>query len=537
MGTHLPSQAKEACQANGTTETLSLVQWLSGGTLFGARAEQVSVVETHISWVFLTETRAYKLKKPVRYDFLDFTTLEARRRACEDEVQLNRRLATSVYLGVVAVTQNPDGCFELGGTGEPVDWLVMMRRLREFDALDSRIRSATVSADEVERVVALLGNFYRDAQRISLTPELYSERLEKHVRANHAQLLDSQAELVRTHIQRAHAAQLQVLQLRPELLAARVAGHWILDGHGDLRPEHVFLEDPPQIIDCIEFDPEYRQLDVADELSFLAMECERVAAYELGDRIMRDCLEMLGDRPPPAMIAFYKSYRACVRAKVKMLRTNQLAGPARDAKLIQARDYLRLADGYASRFRPLLIVIGGLMGTGKSTLARELGGLFAAELLQTDALRREVQGPSEHPANYGEGPYRTENRAAMYNELFRRAAHLLSEGLSVVLDGTFLAGSLIYRAYELAQQHRATFLHVRCICPREVSVHRIANRRRRDLDPSEARPEFYDQQKQEQESPPANVSVQEVDSQQPLQQQAAAVQSTLAGLLRLSSEN
>ena len=172
------------------------------------------------------------------------------------------------------------------------------------------------------------------------------------------------------------------------------------------------------------------------------------------------------------------------------------------------------------------------MGTGKSTLAAELSRTLAIDLLRTDVVRQELQGPSKHPANYAEGLYSTAGRTAVYNELFERAAILLRDGLSVILDGTFLAASLIERSAELAQNYGATFLYVRCTCTREVSLQRISDRDQKGLDPSEARTELYDLQKEEQEAPPASISVREVDTQQPLPHQAAMVQSTLAELLR-----
>jgi len=531
--THNP--AWELQESPDWARSRRLVDWLRSGSAFGVSADQVDVVETHISWVFLTESRAYKLKKPIRYDFLDFTTPELRRTACEEEVRLNRRLASSVYLGVEAVIRDANGQFQFSVAGEPIDFLVIMRRLRSSDALSDRIRSANLLEDELDRVVDLLVDFYRNAERPTISAESYCQRLEKHVRANHAQLLRLRDEIAHGHVQRAHAAQLQMLQLRPELLIDRVAGKWILEGHGDLRPEHIFLEISPQIIDCIEFDKEYRQVDVADELSFLAMECDHLEAGDVGAHILQRCQQLLGDRPPPELSAFYKSYRACVRAKVLVLRADQTSGSLQDAELTQARDYLRLAATYADRFPPLLIVVGGLMGTGKSTLAAELSRSLAAEWLRTDALRQELQGRSDHPAHYGEGPYHLDNRMAIYNEMHGRADRLLSQGLSVVMDGTFLAASMVQRASQIAQQHRAIFLHVRCSCSREVSLQRIADRLQ-GKDPSEARPELYNRQKQEQESPPVSVSFRAVDTERPLQQQVAAVRSTLAELLRGHSE-
>jgi hypothetical protein len=164
----------------------------------------------------------------------------------------------------------------------------------------------------------------------------------------------------------------------PELFQERVTRRWIVDGHGDLRPEHIFLGPPPQIIDCLEFSEEYRHLDVADEMSFLAMECERLGASSLGQELLDRCQNELSDGWPQEMIDFYKSYRACVRAKVTALRSTQLNGVAKTHAQSESIEYLDLAERYAITTRTLLILVGGLMGTGKSTLATALGDLLGS---------------------------------------------------------------------------------------------------------------------------------------------------------------
>ncbi|HVU87971.1 MAG TPA: hypothetical protein VHD36_11670, partial [Pirellulales bacterium] len=332
---------------------------------------KVEVIETHISCVFLTEMVVYKLKKPVRFEFVDFSTAEARRHACEEEVRLNRRLARDTYLGVVPIMRDATGRLALGGDGEAVDWVVAMRRLPAERMLDMRMRDGSVTESDVTDLAQVLGDFYAAAPAMAVDPEDYREELEAHVRANCADLSAATKNDELTRVRRSHAAQLQFLALHAPALNARVRSGRVIDGHGDLRPEHVCLTEPPVVFDCLEFDARLRRLDVADELSFFVMECDRLGAGRIGRQVRAACLVRCGDAPPAQLLHFYQAYRACVRAKVAALRAKQLSGDARTEARREMADYLRLADEYGRDFsRPLLVVVSGLMGSGKSTLAR-----------------------------------------------------------------------------------------------------------------------------------------------------------------------
>ena len=221
--------------------------------------------------------------------------------------------------------------------------------------------------------------------------------------------------------------------LRPQLFDARVKAGRIVDGHGDLLPEHIYLlprggsdhrtaaDDgiEPVMIDCIEFNAEFRRVDVADELEFLATECDFEGAEALGRRIFEQTLAVLGDEPPAELMAFYCSYRACVRAKVAALRAAQLEGEPRAEDLAEARRHLQWAERYDQQLPPpVLMVMSGLMGSGKSTLGRELAAQLGAEILATDEMRFELFGRSREPAAYGAGHYRPEDRRRVYDEMF-----------------------------------------------------------------------------------------------------------------------
>ena len=305
------------------------------------RPAAVDVIETHFSWVFLTEQRVYKLKKPVRYHGLDFTTLAARRHNCAQEVTLNRRLAPTVYLGVSALTLTDTDRVEFDGPGTVLDWLVVMRRLPAQAMLDAAIRADAVDLAAVDRIAALLAAFYREnAAPAPLAPEAYRQRLAATLAENRA-VLSAADGLDQPLVAALSDWQEEFLQSRSALLDER-AGR-LVDAHGDLRPEHICLAPEPAIIDCLEFDAELRRLDPLDELAYLALECERLGAADVGQRILAQYQTATGNRCPTELIDFYGAFRACVRAKIAIWHLADCAPGEREHWRQRARDYLGLA--------------------------------------------------------------------------------------------------------------------------------------------------------------------------------------------------
>ena len=492
---------------------------------------EVQVIETHISWVFVTEHFAYKLKKAVRFDFLDFSTPTARHRACEEEVRLNRRLAPGVYLGVLPITIDSSGKLRLGSHGTAIDWVVKMRRLPVDDCLDRLIRNHRLVERQVDEVANLLARFYWQTVPLMVRSDEYRREIERHVRANRQELLAEEHHLSAAMVKRVHAAQLRFLKLQPQMLESRVCDGRIVEGHGDLRPEHVCFTPEPVIFDCIEFNAEFRRLDVADELCFLAMECDYLGAPWIGRRILDVYFRANDDQPPDRLLAFYKAYRACVRAKVAALRAHQLHAQGRASSLEAAAEYLRLADRYVGELGPpVVLIVRGLMGTGKSTLATTLAETFGTELLSTDHIRRELFGTPAEPQAYGAGRYRPESRQKVYQEMFRRTAQMLDEGLSVVLDGTFLSADLRTEIAALARRRGARPLVVECRCPAETARQRIAQRADEMKTLSDARPELFDLQRRKEEPNPPGLSVVEVDTTEAVGLQLDTVTNALDGV-------
>jgi aminoglycoside phosphotransferase family enzyme len=275
---------------------------------------QVEAIETHMSWVFLTQTHAYKLKKPIRTPVLDHTTIEARRRACETELELNRRLAPKVYLEVVPLVSSARGV-RLEQEGEPIDWLVKMVRLPREDMLDARIERGVIRTAEIDGLAAVLANFYATAERAALDPSSYRYRITADIESKSTSLEQRRYGLSTADIHAVVADQARWLVHHGGLLDARAAK--VVDAHGDLRPEHICLELPkPVVIDCLEFDRDLRLLDPLSELAFLALECRRLEAEWIGEQLLATYADRSGDHPPPGLVPFYQSHHALVRAAI-----------------------------------------------------------------------------------------------------------------------------------------------------------------------------------------------------------------------------
>lgn len=307
-------------------------------------ATAVEAVETHLAWVFLTDRHAYKLKKPVRYSFLDFTTRAARRQDALEEVRLNQRLAPGIYLGVVPLVMSDGGHLSLGPPGTPVDWLVKMRRLPRTRMLDYAIAAGTVEDGDVRAVVALLVGFYRGAVSIPVIPEVYRTRLRREIDADADALAEARYGLPGDLVTQIAAAQRAFVDGRGALLDARASHGRIREGHGDLRPEHVCLGPPVVVIDCVEFSREFRTLDPVDEIGYLAMECERLGTPWVGQTLLTHYADLSGDGAPAPLIHFYQSVRATLRAKLAAWHLDDPSVPYPSQWFNRAQAYLVLAE-------------------------------------------------------------------------------------------------------------------------------------------------------------------------------------------------
>lgn len=318
------------------------VAFLGRPQAYPERPRSVESVETHMSWVFLTDRHAYKLKKPVRYDSLDFSTPELRRRDCDEELRLNRRLAPDVYLGVVELAWDPSRGLALEGAGEPVDWLVWMRRLPAERMLDERIRRGKIEEAEVRGAAHALAKFYAGAAKADISASEYRRHLEEGVRGDRRELCRRGFGLPRDRVERLADAQLAFLERYSALFDQRVRDGRIVEGHGDLRPEHICLTPEPVIIDCLEFSRALRMLDPADELCFLALECERLGSPAVGRWFLDGYSRVTGDEPPAALLRFHRIYRALRRAVLAAWHLQDPSVRDREKWRDRARHYLEL---------------------------------------------------------------------------------------------------------------------------------------------------------------------------------------------------
>ena len=419
------------------------------------------ICETHVSWVIVAGSRAYKLKKPLRYPFVDQSTPELRRGLCEEEVRVNQPLAAPVVRGVAAVVRGPRG-LELQPPDAPaaIDHVVVMRRFRDADTLAARLATGRAHEEDVREVGRMLAGFHRTAERASDV-----EGPGRRWTRNLAELADA--------LDDADPAVLSILgtfgpayarRWAPEL-AQRAARGLVVDGHGDLRAEHVLLEgDRILVVDRLEFDARLRQADVAEDLAFLTMDLERLEARWAVERLVEGYTGAGGDPGPPELLAFCGAYRALVRAKV--------------AALANRRDDARALFDLAVRLswrarRPLRVIVTGPPASGKSTLCNALAAAACVAHLGSDAIRpRDAEG---------HGRYDAQSRADVYRKLGRAARGLDS----FVIDATFGEPALQQAFLDAAGaiEHLAI---VECDAPEDVLLDRAA--RRRYGAPSEAGP-------------------------------------------------
>lgn len=445
--------------------------------------------ETHISDVFLNPQHAYKLLKPVKFDFLDFSTREARYEECWNEVRLNRRLAADVYLGVVPVTET-GGSLQLGGAGRPVDWLVKMRRLPDEATLYASVEASSANRSQIDRVLSVLIPFFETAPT---GPEIAASGSPSAIRKNTIENLDE----IRQHAEagrldrpaalRLRSAQLQLITFSHSLFERRVAEGWIRDGHGDLKAEHFYLVDDVKVVDCIAFNDRYRYVDTLDEICFLCTDLERFGRPDLSQYALAQYCRAMRDAAPAALAAFYTSYRYSVRAKVSCLRAQEQTGEEQSRTFEEAGRYVASAvQKLDAHHRPLLIVFCGMTGSGKSTVAKQLAQRIGAQLVASDVVRKRLFGMEPLERSADSAIYSSEANFKTYAELQRLARESLEASITVILDATFIRRRDRAAVCELAGELDVPMQLVECRCPVETAEARITKRQTRADDASDA---------------------------------------------------
>ena len=486
-----------------------LVEALSDPSFYPHPVDDVRFIQTHISSVFLTGEFVYKLKKPVNFGFLDFSTVELRKLYCRAEVELNSRLAPSLYLRAAPITLDGDRLV-LEGEGEVVDWVVVMNELDEQLLGSEVLARGELTEAHMDSLVDVLVPFYLnaatgegidqygtvDAVKFN-TDENFSQ-----TKAYSGKLLSSERF---KHIRRWTNS---FYEDNGDLFERRIAEGRTRESHGDLHLRNVFLEDPPVIFDCIEFNERLRCGDVAVDLAFMAMDLDFNGRTDLAERFISRYVEASGDEELVRLLDFYKCYRAYVRGKIACFTSSDpaLDNGARRAQRNLARRYFGLAYQYAGGSeQPSMVVLYGLMGSGKTNVARYLRERFGWHMISTDAVRKQISGVGENTrvyVPYNEGLYSPEMNQKTYEEVCRRAENLLLGGFPVVVDGAFKYQNEREPVIEAAQRTGARLLFIQTICETEEQRRRLEKRQQHDTR-SDGRVELMEHQRADFEA--ANV--------------------------------
>lgn len=430
--------------------------------------------ETHISHVFLAGPWVYKVKKPVDFGFLDFSTLSRREHLCREEVRLNRRLAPDVYLGVVPIAYDAGGQLRVEGEGDVFEWAVKMRRLDDDHSLRSRLHDLDVGI--VDRVARRLAAFH------SAQPSTEEARrngsfdvVAGNARENFSQTMPHIGRTVHAAVHRRLTEHTEAALTRhAALITARAAAGMPRDTHGDLRLEHVYLEEEAlTVIDCIEFNARFRYADPVADIAFLAMELGLYGRRDLVQPLLDGWFAAMDDPSGRELLPLYAAYRAIVRAKVDGFALSEATGPRATALLTRARAEWMEALHWleAPVERPAIVAIGGLPGTGKSTLARAVAAAANFEVIRSDVVRKELAGlePTTHTSSaFGAGLYSPEWTDRTYAACLERAEQIVFEGRRAIVDATFGSPARLDAAVALARRLNVPLVVLECTTSPEL---------------------------------------------------------------------
>jgi len=444
----------------------------------------IELIQTRMSFVFLTDNHVYKIKKEVNLGYLDYTALEKRRFFCYKEVALNRRLSPEVYLGVVSISGD-NGRVVVEGEGEPLEYAVKMQRLPQDRMMDILLPQHKVSYGMIASLADKLVGFHNRAETNKTISSVGGlDVIKQNTRENFTQTEKYIARTISAERYdgiRAYTS--DFITNKASLFRDRVKKGRIRDCHGDLRAAHVCFTDGISIYDCIEFDDTFRYVDVASEVAFLAMDFDHLGQAELSRHFVNTYVEVSQDNRLREILKFYKCYRAYSRGRAESFRLDDPGTDPDEKEQItrEARGYFDLAWFY-TRSKPVLFITTGLVGTGKSTLAHALAGRLGLVVIASDVTRKQLAGIPLTDHRYeevGTGIYSPEFTHKTYEEMFRRAEECLRKGDSVILDASFKKAGERMRAKNLAEQTGADFLIIECILEEDIIRQRLARRQER----------------------------------------------------------
>lgn len=470
----------------------TLVEHLRQPSHYPHPVSRVGLIETHISTVLLAGEFAYKLKKPYDLGFLDFTTLAARKHYCEEELRLNRRFAPGLYLGIVAITGSPEAP-QLGGAGSPFEYAVKMRRFDQ-DALLTNVmaRNALQPRHLTQFATALAGLHQSAAGATDHDPFGEPDTVHAAAIQNFTQM--------RPLAQQSHAARLahladwteSVFAAHITQFAERKRQGRVRECHGDLHLGNlILLDDQITAFDCIEFNADFRWIDVMSEVAFLVMDLTSQGRRDLSFRFLNAYLETSGDFAGLAVLDYYLVFRALVRAKVILFRATQddTPAPLKQQAWAEFEHYLTLAESFTQHDHPCLILMHGFSGSGKSTVARDLAAYLPAIHIRSDVERKRLYGLAPLTRSQSEidgGIYTADASQRTYARLADLAREVIDAGRSVILDATFLSGAQRKPFIDLAGNLDVPWLVVDCVADAPVLRQRVAARMAAGTDAAEA---------------------------------------------------
>ena len=494
----------------------SLVAAMMQPEFYPKPPEQVTHKETHISHIFFADDLVYKVKKPVHYSFLDYSSLSKRRHFLQEELRLNRRLAPAVYLAVMPIARDESG-WRLGGWAEPGEYTLVMRRLPEKRMLRFLLDTHQASGEMMRNLAKLLAGFHADAERVrGIDPNDYSSALARQWSENFSDLEPLLAHSDdREALKALGSAGVEFIAVHEDLFKRRVIDGWIRDVHGDLHAEHIcFAPEGLQIFDCLEFSAKLRCCDLASEIAFLLMDVTVRGGESLRAPFLSQYSECLPDPDMPLLLPFFECYRALVRAKVHALRVGRWND--------EAARYFRFAQRFSwARFKPFLVMICGFSGSGKSTLAQALSERLDLPVYNSDVIRKNLSGMvGRRVVKLNEDIYGPATTKKTYARMAREAEKQILMSNGAILDATFGRKAHREQIARLAARLKIPLLTIHCWTTDGTAEKRLRLRAAQGMDVSDARWETYVAQKTAyeamQEFRPETVL--ELDTDGPLEQ-------------------
>lgn len=484
------------------------LQKLKKKSTYSDNPETIKIIQTHISYVVLTGKYAYKIKKPVDFGFLDFSTLAKRKHFCKQELKLNRRLCPEIYEKTVAITKKDDQ-LNIDGDGKVVDYAVKMKEFSQDNIISSLLHEKKINEDTIKKIVNNLVDFY-NSEKTSEEIKKYGkiESIKQNTDENFEQ---TQSKINKTITENAFnfikKTTNSFLEEKKDVFNNRIKNGYILDCHGDLHTGNIVLaDDQICIFDCIEFNKRFRFSDVASDIGFLAMDLDFQGFPYLSSFLIQKYVEKSNDKHIYDVLNFYKCYRAYVRGKVTgfQLDDPNVDKDQKDSLKKTASNYFRLSEYYACLMdlekdhkKPTLFITSGLSGTGKTTVSRKIAVDYKAVRLNTDEIRKEIFDIDKYEhryEDYNKGLYSPENMKKVYTKIFEKTKDFLSNGRNVVIDATFRKENLREKARKAAVETESNFVILNTVMPEDL-VKKYLDERKKKKTVSDGRWEIYKKQK------------------------------------------